>query len=498
DSIPIEVNDFLQVYATDENVSASIVLEGILGKELTPLEESTNLGMVGNTSHWIYFILQNNSNTKSKYLEVLNPQLDLLSLYQIQDDSLLQLHVTGDQYIFDQRPIRSRNFVLPIEISLGESISYLLHVEKKQSAVDFPIVLYDSEAYYSKLASEGISFGLYFGVLFLVSFFSLAVGVLLKKRVFVVYGVYVFSFAMWFFSKEGFSYQFITSNYPAFNTHFYPMWTSIASMFLIIYIQLFFGTKRLIPKFSLVMSGMVVFFLLGFVVWIIFPQEYLKEAPKLFAIRYLILLLTIVFAYLSAIKSLKVEPIRAKLFLFGYSAFFLGIISELGNEYGFFDLHVFWIPPIMFGYLVEVFALTIAMGLIIVDVIKHRDQLLISNAELKDALKEIEETVDKQASDFITLKSKAVLYHDDIRYIQSDDHYVEYYLVDRDTPEVDRNSISSVRESLPQQFSQIHRSTIVNLRFVKSIYSDKVQLRGGEELRLSRSFKKQMESKLKS
>jgi DNA-binding LytR/AlgR family response regulator len=74
--------------------------------------------------------------------------------------------------------------------------------------------------------------------------------------------------------------------------------------------------------------------------------------------------------------------------------------------------------------------------------------------------------------------------------VKSDGHYVEYYLKDKNKPEVDRNTMAEVLNELPERaFIRIHRSYIVNIKSIKIINSKRVMLDNGEWINLSRTFK---------
>ena len=98
-------------------------------------------------------------------------------------------------------------------------------------------------------------------------------------------------------------------------------------------------------------------------------------------------------------------------------------------------------------------------------------------------------------STFITLKSKALININEILYIKSDGHYVEYYLDSKIRPEVDRNTLKEVIENLPSnKFVQIHRSYVVNIYRIKIINSTKLMLDDGTWINLTRTYKKDLKS----
>jgi tetratricopeptide (TPR) repeat protein len=95
-----------------------------------------------------------------------------------------------------------------------------------------------------------------------------------------------------------------------------------------------------------------------------------------------------------------------------------------------------------------------------------------------------------ETTDTIILKSKVVLNTNDILYLKSDGHYIDYFLEGKPNPEVDRNSLAKVLEELPKdQFSRTHRSYIVNVNRIKIINSTQLMLNTGEWIPLSRTYK---------
>ncbi|WP_127845429.1 LytTR family transcriptional regulator DNA-binding domain-containing protein [Psychroflexus aestuariivivens] len=96
-------------------------------------------------------------------------------------------------------------------------------------------------------------------------------------------------------------------------------------------------------------------------------------------------------------------------------------------------------------------------------------------------------------NEIIQLKSKAIINTENILYVKSDGHYVEYYLETKEKPEVDRNKLSEVLKQLPSaSFIRIHNSYIVNIKRIKIINSTKVMLNNGIWINLSRTYKHQL------
>ncbi|GEM_PF-1865229 len=98
-------------------------------------------------------------------------------------------------------------------------------------------------------------------------------------------------------------------------------------------------------------------------------------------------------------------------------------------------------------------------------------------------------TIEKQKVQMVELKSKAVLEAEQIVAIKSDSHYLEFYLTTKEKPEIDRNTIKNVLSVLPDYFMQVHKSYIINIKAIKVKYADKVEMKTGIEIPVSRTFK---------
>ncbi|EAQ43238.1 LytTR family transcriptional regulator DNA-binding domain-containing protein [Polaribacter sp. MED152] len=122
-------------------------------------------------------------------------------------------------------------------------------------------------------------------------------------------------------------------------------------------------------------------------------------------------------------------------------------------------------------------------------------EFLVIQEEL-DLLKSNKEDVVKEQK-FLKLKSNAIINVADILYVKSDGHYVEYYLVNKERPEIDRNTLTEVTKELPSDtFVRMHRSYIVNIYKIKIINSTKLMLDNGVWLNLSRTYKQHLKDLL--
>ena len=113
----------------------------------------------------------------------------------------------------------------------------------------------------------------------------------------------------------------------------------------------------------------------------------------------------------------------------------------------------------------------------------------------------VETTNTTQKTIPIPLKNKTIFIKtDEISYVMASNSYVEIYT--KDNKYLLRNTISNIKEELSSPlFFRIHRSTIINLEFIKElIHSDygevDVRMKDMQQFRISRSYKKEFLTKI--
>ena len=91
------------------------------------------------------------------------------------------------------------------------------------------------------------------------------------------------------------------------------------------------------------------------------------------------------------------------------------------------------------------------------------------------------------------------VYIHDIMYIESEKHYLNYYIAGINTPIRERGSIKECEERYERyDFVKIHKSYIVNLRHIFNIDKkmDEIIFKQGFRLNMSKNYKKQVDEKL--
>ena len=162
-------------------------------------------------------------------LEIGYPVLGDLRVYQAEhfrDPSLAPLALGAD-LPFAQRPIRHRNFVLPLNLSSGESTEWLVRVQTK-TAMQFPVLMHDRAVFTDGEESRLIAHGIYVGVVLAMLAYNAYLLIALRDWAYLWYVGWMLSFAGFVLTIGGMSYQWVWPQSPEWNLTSLPVLLSAA------------------------------------------------------------------------------------------------------------------------------------------------------------------------------------------------------------------------------------------------------------------------------
>ncbi len=140
--------------------------------------------------------------------------------------------------------------------------------------------------------------------------------------------------------------------------------------------------------------------------------------------------------------------------------------------------------PILLGVLVLA-----GLGFFLYKKSRYKSKLL--EGEQSETLKRLDEIKKIVIKNHIVLKDKRKVYVADLMYIKSEDHYLNLFLNDGNNYFV-RGRLKDIKEELPPNFIQCHRSFIVNRNFVKQQLATVLLLLNNEKVPVSRGYNKNL------
>jgi len=423
----------------------------------------------------------NTSSEKVIYLRFSNSMIHEIIGYSLEDNTLRETYSNGIIYPYKSRPIESRNYIIPIKLQSNINTTYIVKLTKTQGR---PLVtnidVVDSNTLQDNSFKEYIVIGLYIGLSTLCVIIGLSFFFLLKNRLFLYYALYVSFLSLFILAYNGILQQYVLNEYMVLNKYWhYIVFGEITQVLFVVFAQKFLEAKKYQPKLYKTIIWMIYTAILLRLGLHFFENEIFKNNIVIFMkIWYGLIYAGILLIAYQIILSLKNKNRKNVLFGLAYLIMISGTsVSILYHSFGIINGIYFNLSILLYSFYFEIILITIALGFFIVSILKEK----------KNLLETVEHQKEQNLTKFIILNNKEKIYLENLKHIKSDGNYLEFYLDKRKV--IDRNRLKLIKEMLPTNFIQIHRSYIVNKNFIKSTNSSLVIILPDIEIPISRKYK---------
>jgi diguanylate cyclase len=163
-------------------------------------------------------------------LEIGYPLLDQVALTVIPERGRRIEYAAGDSLPFERRVLRFTNPTFPIPLDRPATV--LLRLETSGS-LQFPLTLWAPAAFSEALSSRELAYGFYYGVFAVLIVLSLSAYPYVRDRIFLLYGLYLLSYALLQFALNGLLYRFVVPEGGAWISRLPPLLTG-TTMFMML------------------------------------------------------------------------------------------------------------------------------------------------------------------------------------------------------------------------------------------------------------------------
>lgn len=261
----------------------------------------------------------------------------------------------GDRYSFDQRPLLHKNFEILLENIPNQKRTFYFRIQSQQSA-DVILVLRSVPWFIQYATTEYFSFGVFYGMIAIFSFYNLLMFVYIRQRQYLYYVFYNISIAIYEMSADGIAYQFFWPNSPHWNQIAYAVALCAASVFALLFSQRLLQVKEKAPSLHRLINLVIILRIALFIISFFFNQDLFKY--KVLEIIPLTLAYgTGIYIYLKGYKP-------ARYFVLGYSFLFCGFLLKFLISVGFdwFNVSALSYYGLSISFVLEMMFLSLAIG----------------------------------------------------------------------------------------------------------------------------------------
>jgi two-component system, sensor histidine kinase LadS len=343
-------------------------------------------------THWDMWFMLKVKNTipdkeKEWILELSYPHYDSLEFYFKDDKGEWQRHLTGDLTPFKTRKIFNRNFAYPLNIPDTSERTFFIHVSG-QGSLQFPLFIQNRDSFYA--AQEKINLiygGVIFGIMSIMLLYNLFIFFSLRDKVYLYYVFTNTCLLLFYFANSGYGYQYIWGNYPWINSRLIPFAIMISGLTCTIFARSFLNSKKYVPFIDKIFKGIIIGYLVGFVLLGLLDYEWLIRFTSLLAGFGSVLLLFT--SYRVWMRGNRYARFMALAFTF----YLIGVVLLTFNTGGYLSRNFFVTHCIEMGTLIEITMLSFALS---DKYSMYRKEKEIAQAELIDMQRKINEELEKK------------------------------------------------------------------------------------------------------
>ncbi|WP_121364981.1 hybrid sensor histidine kinase/response regulator [Flavobacterium limicola] len=341
DTIPKEIS--LHNHATiadvgQRNLDINYVIANY--KNLNPIKlitENDDLGFTQN-HFWSKTEIKNLTNSKlNYYLETARPITDLVELFIVDVASgKITTKISGDNMAYSERSFDNRKTIFKIEIAPKSNLQLFLHLKSDGEVIKMPLKLYSSESFIKSVSQEQLIFGIFYGILAIVSIIYFFFYFALREKTFLYYSLYVIFIGLMQFSLDGYFYEFVTPQGGWFSLRAVLFFAMIAGFLLGKYSEVFLNIKRYNRTIYILFNVvyMLAFVLIIFILFV--PSALPISYPLANVLGLLILILIITSVIYLYYKKKKVDSfftVGIFFLIMGFGIFILNNFGQIPNSF---------------------------------------------------------------------------------------------------------------------------------------------------------------------
>ncbi len=231
-----------------EDLTGTVTLERAIALDKwRPLAgEDPHFGFTSSV-FWFKVALRNpDSQSVSKLLHIKFSHLDRVRVVLVNAEGVVGDHLLGDTFAFDQRPIKHRELLVPIDLAHHSDMTIYLQVDT-DSAMQVPLTLWDPAHFIEQDQYHLISQAFILGLLFVMGIYNLLLYHSFRDKSYILLFFSVLFMALLEVAASGFGYQYLWPTLPGFKHYAPKLFGDLACISTLCFAISFLNLKSVSP-----------------------------------------------------------------------------------------------------------------------------------------------------------------------------------------------------------------------------------------------------------
>ncbi len=333
------------------------------------------------------------------FLSVRYPLLDRLTLFYEVDGVVSHLEL-GDLLPFEQRMIKTNEFVFPVTLEPGVPLDLYLRVES-ESALSVPLYLHSENAFIeSQQWRDGLN-GLYVGVALGLCVYNLFLWLGVRKRLYGIYVVAIINLILFNSTLAGYGFRLWPEAiaFQQISIYFFSITAGVSVCF---FGMAFLKTKKRDPKMHKILRVSVTAFILTIPLIMVLPGILAAK------INSLVMIVGVSLLFIAAVRSTLSGFSPAIYYLIGQGAVLASVIFVVLSSQGLIS-YFYLSPEVMKASLAfELIFFSIALTSLVNNERLLREKAQVAAVDAKQALLESQVRINQELDDLVRERTEAL------------------------------------------------------------------------------------------
>lgn len=231
----------------DHTLSPALALQALLDGKGETLDSAYPALGFREGYQWFLVSVKNESQLPYWFLRAGRPHLDYLDIYVFDKQGNPLKHARlGDRVPFHSRELSHYHLISPLTLPQG-SQRYLLMRARGHNVIELPATLMTPVAFNSQDNRLSIFHGLYYGAIVAMCLFNLLIFLSIRDPSYLLYVLYLGTFGLNLFTREGLSYQWLWPDATLWNHYSLPVLNLMTLAFSMLFASQFLELKKRAP-----------------------------------------------------------------------------------------------------------------------------------------------------------------------------------------------------------------------------------------------------------
>lgn len=392
---PASAKPFRIPAITYQVAAAELTIDDVLQQQVQQWrlldDEQPSFGYTSDI-YWLKFELP--ERAADRVVNISYSLLDYVDVYFVDSDARIVHQRVGDQLLFDDRPVRHKDFVLPVPSQAAQTV--YMRVETT-SSMRVPITVWEHAEFLESQVPYSKAAGLYYGVVICMAVYNLFGFFVSRERSFLTYSVYTVFMGLLMSGLDGSGFRYLWSESLWLQDKAVPLFGSLVFILAALFTAQLLELKRHSHRLLRGLQALGLVFSLLFVLALFLPYAIvIKMLLGLAVPACLFLLGTGVYLW-------RRGHIYARVFTVAWTSFLIAVIANSLAYLGLIDGIFIQRYAIMIGSGVEILLLSWVLA---IRYSEERKEKLIAQSdaleranEMQQAQEQLNEQLEEKVSE---------------------------------------------------------------------------------------------------